>query len=91
MTDQFDFVDAGRTYSCCREQAHPMREDTWWYVSVSGDRTRYAFFQAAASDTRASVQSRILQRYAALIEYRANVVPYRRFGAAKPAPAKPKD
>ena len=88
MTEQFEFEQEGRTYSCSLETAHPSVADKWWYVAVSGDRTRYAFFQGASSDTRGSVQSRIIARYALLLEHRASVVPYRPFARGRPAAPK---
>jgi len=90
MTDRFEFEEEGRTYTCCLEQAHVTQTEKWWYFAVTGDRTRYAFFQGASNDTRASVQSRILQSYAALLERRANVVPYRPFSTRRAEGAKAK-
>ena len=89
MTEAFEFEEAGRTYTCSLEVSHPSRAEKWWYFAVSGDRTRYAFFQGAAGDTPRSVQSRIVARYALLLENRANVVPYRPFARGRPPAPKP--
>jgi hypothetical protein len=83
MTEQFEFEEEGRKYTCCLEVSHPSRAEKWWYFGVTGDRSRYAPFQGAAGDTQKSVQSRILAYYTALLEHRATVVPYRPFGGKK--------
>jgi len=75
----FEFEDQGRTYTCSVEPSHPSRSDSWWYFGVTGDRTRYAVFQASSEDTRTSVQRRIVAHYSALLERRAQIVPYRPF------------
>lgn len=36
---------------------------SWWWFTVSGDMQSYAPFQAAKSDTRASVQQRVVEYY----------------------------
>jgi len=80
MIEPFEFEAEGRTYTCACEPSHPSRTDAWWYFGVTGDRTRYAPFQAAAGDTRSSVQRRIVAHYSALLVRRATVVAYRPFG-----------
>jgi len=35
----------------------------WWWFTVSGDNQSYAPFQAVASDTKESVESRVLAYY----------------------------
>lgn len=79
ITQSFEFQDQGRTYTCSLEPSQPSRSDAWWYFLVSGDRARYAVFQASAEDTRASVQRRIVEHYSAVLERRASVVAYRPF------------
>ena len=70
MTKPFAFEADNRKFECHIEPARPGRE-AWWWFSVSGDTQRHAPFQAAADDTRASVESRILFYYRALLEQRS--------------------
>ena len=62
MIQGFEFNDAGRAYSCTTEERKGAGE-SWWWFSVSGDGQRYAPFVALKSDTRASVQERVIAFY----------------------------
>ncbi len=62
MIKDFEFQDGGRSYSCTVE-AQKGGAESWWWFAVSGDQQRYAPFRAAASDTRASVQERVVAFY----------------------------
>ena len=90
MIKGFDFEHDGRTFSCCVEAPLKSRPEKWWWFRVStDDRHRYAPFEAAATDTRASVEKRILAYYASLLAARARpaATPWRRPTPAVPAPA----
>jgi hypothetical protein len=72
LTEGFEFVDNGRTFTCRVEAPGSARTETWWWFHVSTpDRHRYAPFRAAASDTRASVQAAIVAFYDSLLARRA--------------------
>jgi hypothetical protein len=93
MVKDFEFVDAGRTFSCCVEAPLASRPEKWWWFRVStDDRHRYAPFEAAASDTKAGVQKRIVAYYESVLAARARPAanPWRRpdpKAAATPAVA----
>jgi hypothetical protein len=63
MIKDFEFQDGGRSYSCTVEAQKGAGAESWWWFAVSGDQQRYAPFRAAASDTRASVQERVVAFY----------------------------
>ena len=62
MIKGFEFVDAGRSYSCTVEERKGA-DESWWWFAVSGDGQRYAPFIASNSDTRSSVQERVIAFY----------------------------
>lgn len=70
MIRPFSFEDGGLTYTCSAEARKSLPNEAWWFFAVSGDRQRYAPFQAAESDTRGSVQSRIVAYYTAMVAHR---------------------
>jgi hypothetical protein len=61
MLGPFSFVHEGRTYSC--EARDGIEGQMWWWFTVSSDGNRYAPFQAASKDTRASIEKRIVDYY----------------------------
>lgn len=63
MIAAFDFVNDGRTYRCHVEVSPVAQVGAWWWFGVSGDTQRYAPFRAVAEDTRASVESRVVEYY----------------------------
>jgi hypothetical protein len=72
---EFEFVDEGRTFFCSVEV--PRREGMmpwWWFHLDAAESTRYAPFEASASDTRKSVQTRIVAYYAELLAIEARPV-----------------
>ena len=62
MIQGFEFSDAGRHYTCTVE-GRKGADEAWWWFAVSGDGQRYAPFLASKSDTRASVQERVVAFY----------------------------
>ncbi len=83
-TEAFDFVDGGRTYTCCVETPQRGRADAWWWFGVSGDASRYAPFRAEVDDTESSVRPRVVAYYEERLARRG--VPWQDRGDA-PAPA----
>lgn len=81
MIKGFEFVDAGRTFTCCIEAPLKSRPEKWWWFRVStDDRHRYAPFEAASGDTQASVRKRIVAYYESVLAARARPAanPWRR-------------
>lgn len=65
---ELEFVHEGRTFFCTVEV--PSREGMtawWWFRLDTAESTRYAPFEASASDTKVSVQKRIVAYYAELL------------------------
>jgi hypothetical protein len=89
MIKGFEFVDAGRKFSCSVEVLRQSAQDRWWWFRVStDDRHRYAPFPADAKDTQASVQARVVAYYDDLLARRAAPsVPAWRGMGRKPEPA----
>lgn len=71
----FEFVDAGRTFYCSVEAPGRTGMPPWWWFRLdSGTSTRYAPFEASATDTKKSVQARIVAYYAQLLAIEARPV-----------------
>jgi hypothetical protein len=72
LIEGFEFIHGDRKFVCSVERPWPNSKDAWWWFTVSADeRHRYAPFQAASSDTRASVRTRIVAYYENLLARRA--------------------
>ena len=71
MIRGFEFEEGGRTFVCSVEARRTTPDDAWWWFNVSGDRQRYAPFQAATADTQKTVKAKIIAFYANLLEARA--------------------
>ena len=71
MIRGFDFEEDGRKFTCKVEARRATPDDAWWWFDVSGDRQRYAPFQATSSDTQKAVKAKILAYYVSLLEARA--------------------
>lgn len=63
MIKGFEFQDGDRKYTCTIEVQRATPDDPWWWFAVSGDQQRYAPFRAESSDTRVTVQERIVGFY----------------------------
>jgi hypothetical protein len=69
---EFEFEDAGRTFSCFVEKQSIAHPQDWWWFTVSNDtRNRYAPFRAESTDTNANVKTRILAYHEELLAGRA--------------------
>lgn len=85
VTQEFEFVDAGRKFFCSVEAPrHAGMPPWWWFRLDTGESTRYAPFAASANDTKQSVQARILAYYAELLVIKARPV-YQRPSWHRPA------
>ena len=85
----FEFVDEGRTFFCSVEMPkHAGMSPWWWFRLDNGTSTRYAPFEASATDTKKSVQARILAYHAELLRIEARPA-YQRPAWRKPEPAAP--
>jgi hypothetical protein len=72
---EFEFVEEGRTFFCSVEMPkHAGMSPWWWFRLDTGESTRYAPFEASPSDTKQSVQKRILAYYAELLAIQARPV-----------------
>jgi hypothetical protein len=56
-------VHDDRHYSCAVRVLRGT-DDGWWWFTVSGDAQRYAPFQTSVTDTRESVEDRVIAFYA---------------------------
>jgi hypothetical protein len=88
-----EFTDGDRTFTCRAEASTATPGTLWWWVSVTGETSRYAAFRAEPGDTAQTLRPRILAYYAQLLADRARppVVrqhwSQRRAAAAAPAAA----
>src|SRR3954462_12542099 len=72
MPREFEFVDSGRKFICSVEVPSRTGMTPWWWFRVeSGESTRYAPFEASATDTKQSVQPRITVYYDHLLAIQA--------------------
>lgn len=64
---EFEFIDDGRTFSCSVETPRHEGMRPWWFFQLDCEKnTRYAPFEASATDTPRSVKKRIIAYYAEL-------------------------
>jgi hypothetical protein len=89
MVKEFEFVDEGRKFICSVEVPRQAGLSAWWWFRLdNGDSTRYAPFEASPSDTKQSVQTRIIAFYAERLAIAARPV-YQRPPWRKPETAVP--
>jgi len=75
VTQDFEFVDAGRKFFCTVEAPrHAGMPPWWWFRLDTSESTRYAPFEALPTDTKASVQKRIIAYYAEVLAIKARPV-----------------
>ncbi|HEX2722010.1 MAG TPA: hypothetical protein VHM24_03770 [Gemmatimonadaceae bacterium] len=75
MTQDFEFVDEGRTFYCTVEAPrHAGMPPWWWFKLDNSESTRYAPFEALPTDTKRSVQKRIIAYYAEVLAIKARPV-----------------
>jgi hypothetical protein len=72
MPREFEFVDSGRKFICSAEVPSRTGMTAWWWFRVdSAEGTRYAPFEASATDTEQSVKARIIAYYEQLLAIQA--------------------
>ena len=72
---EFDFVDSGRKFFCSVEVPKQAGMPPWWWFRLeTGESTRYAPFEAKPTDTKQSVQERIIAYYEQLLVIEARPV-----------------
>lgn len=76
MIKDFEFDDSGRHFVCAVEIPSHAGMQPWWWFSVvtEGGTTRYAPFEADPSDTKQSVQARIIASYEEILAIKARPV-----------------
>jgi hypothetical protein len=84
MIRGFEFEEEGRKYVCKVEARRATPDDSWWWFDVSGDRQRYAPFQADSADTQKGVKSKIISYYTNVLEARARPVEPRSHWGRRP-------
>lgn len=85
----FEFVDGGHKFFCSVEVPGQTAMPAWWWFRLdTGTTTRYAPFEASPSDTKQSVQTRIIAYYAQLLAIEARPA-YQRPAWRKPEHATP--
>lgn len=67
MTKLVEFMDGGRTFVCRAESSPATPGTLWWWMSVSGESSRYAAFRFHSGDTAPTLRPRILAYYAQLL------------------------
>lgn len=66
-----EFKDGDRTFVCRAESSPATPGTLWWWISVSGESSRYAAFRAERDDTEQKLRPRILAYYAQVLADRA--------------------
>jgi hypothetical protein len=66
-----EFTDGDKKFTCRAEASPATPTVLWWWMSVTGEASRYAAFRAEAKDTAAKLRPRILAYYAQLLVDRA--------------------
>ena len=75
MTQDFEFEDAGRRFFCTVEAPrHAGMPPWWWFRLDNSESTRYAPFEALPTDTKQSVQKRVIAYYAEVLAIKARPV-----------------
>jgi hypothetical protein len=83
-----EFKDGDRTFVCRAESSPATPGTTWWWMSVTGESSRYAAFRAESGDTERNLRPRILAYYAQLLADRARPSIVRQQWAQRRAAAK---
>lgn len=82
-----EFKDGDRTFVCRAESSPATPGTLWWWVSISGESSRYAAFRTASSDTEEELRPRILAYYAQLLADREHPAMVRQHWAQRRKPA----
>jgi hypothetical protein len=82
-----EFEDGDRTFVCRAESSPATPGTVWWWVSVTGESSRYAAFRAESGDTERKLRPRILAYYAQLLADRARPAMVKQHWAQRKAAA----
>lgn len=85
--NMMEFKDGDRTFICRAESSPATPGTLWWWVSVTGELSRYAAFRAESSDTERKLRPRILAYYGQLLADRARPANIRQHWAQRRSPA----
>jgi hypothetical protein len=66
-----EFKDGDRTFVCRAESSPATPRTLWWWISVTGESSRYAAFRTESGDTEARLRPRILAFYQQVLADRA--------------------
>jgi hypothetical protein len=69
--ERLEFMEGERTFTCRAEVSTATPGTLWWWVSVTGESSRYAAFRAETGDTARSLRPRVLAYYEELLAVRA--------------------
>jgi hypothetical protein len=58
-----EFQEGNRTFVCRAESSPATPGTLWWWISVTGESSRYAAFRAESGDTEQKLRPRILAYY----------------------------
>jgi len=94
MISDFEFEEGGRRFVCSVETPRHAGMPPWWFFSIATETgtTRYAPFEAKATDTKKSVQARIVAHYEEVLAIKARPVhprPVWQRPMRAPVPGKP--
>ena len=88
---RMEFTEGDRTFTCLAEASPATPGTLWWWVSVTGESSRYAAFRAESSDTAPTLRPRILAYYGQLLADRARPPAFRQHWSQRRAAAKATD
>jgi hypothetical protein len=80
-----EFKDGDQTFVCRAESSPATPGILWWWMSVTGESSRYAAFRAESGDTEQNLRPRILAYYARLLADRARPAAVRQHWAQRRA------
>jgi hypothetical protein len=66
-----EFQDGNRMFVCRAESSPATPGTLWWWISVTGESSRYAAFRAEPGDTERRLRPRILAYYEQMLADRA--------------------
>ena len=66
-----EFTDGDRVFVCRAESSPATPSTLWWWISVTGESSRYAAFRAESDDTKAGLRPRVLAYYQQMLADRA--------------------
>lgn len=83
-----EFKDGDRMFVCRAESSPATPGTLWWWISVTGESSRYAAFRAEPDDTERRLRPRILAYYEQMLADRVRPSLVRQHWAQRRAAAK---